>query len=81
MVVQTASKKPVTIQFVQFNGKNYQEVIEFAKSAYLHPDGSLIIKTLEGNMTVSNGDMVIRGIQGEFYPCKPDIFNATYNID
>lgn len=38
----------------------------------------LLIPTLEGEMRVSDGDYVIRGVQGEFYPCKPDIFHATY---
>lgn len=38
----------------------------------------IVISTLEGNMTASLNDWVIRGIQGEFYPCKPDIFAATY---
>lgn len=44
-----------------------------------HPDSSnLLIQTLEGWMNVSPGDWIIRGINGEFYPCKPDIFDATY---
>lgn len=43
-------------------------------------DGTLAIYTLEGEMTAQPGDMVIRGIQGEFYPCKPDIFEQTYEI-
>lgn len=42
------------------------------------PDGSLKIKTLEGTMTAVTGDYIIKGVQGEFYPCKPDIFDATY---
>ena len=37
-----------------------------------------MIHTLEGDMRVSSGDWIIRGVQGEFYPCKPDIFKATY---
>lgn len=41
-------------------------------------DGLMVIRTLEGDMKVSLGDYVIRGVQGEFYPCKPDIFHATY---
>jgi hypothetical protein len=41
-------------------------------------DGLMMIRTLEGDMKVSLGDWVIRGVQGEFYPCKPDIFAATY---
>ena len=41
---------------------------------------SITIKTLEGNMEVSDGDYIIKGIQGEFYPCKPEIFEQTYEI-
>lgn len=43
-----------------------------------HPDPYLRIVTLEGTMVASKGDWVIRGVKGEFYPCKPDIFDATY---
>ncbi|AMS02456.1 hypothetical protein SEA_LORDFARQUAAD_57 [Gordonia phage LordFarquaad] len=42
-------------------------------------DGRMVIATLEGGHWVSPGDFVIRGVQGEFYPCKPDIFAATYD--
>ncbi|MFZ5862840.1 MAG: hypothetical protein ACOYXR_08380 [Nitrospirota bacterium] len=38
------------------------------------------IGTLEGNMVVSPGDFIIKGVEGEFYPCKPDIFHATYEV-
>ncbi len=41
-------------------------------------DGRLMIATLEGIMHANLGDWIIRGVQGEFYPCKPDIFSATY---
>lgn len=41
-------------------------------------DGKLYIPTLEGTMTASAGDWIIKGVKGEFYPCKPDIFEATY---
>lgn len=41
-------------------------------------DGRLMIRTLEGDMAVDLGDWVIRGVNGEFYPCKPDIFEKTY---
>ncbi len=43
-----------------------------------HPDPYILISTLEGRMSASKGDWVIRGVKGEFYPCKPDIFAATY---
>lgn len=42
--------------------------------------GDLVIETLEGNMRASPGDFIIRGIKGEYYPCKPDIFEATYEV-
>lgn len=49
------------------------------KGIYIDPDtGELMIRTLEGDMRVGYKDWVIRGVQGEFYPCKPDIFAATY---
>lgn len=41
-------------------------------------DGAIYIQTLEGEQRASPGDWIIRGIKGEFYPCKPDIFEATY---
>lgn len=41
-------------------------------------DGTMLIDTLEGSMTARSGDWVIRGVKGELYPCKPDIFEATY---
>ena len=49
------------------------------KGIYIDPaDGALMIRTLEGDMRATPGDYIIRGISGEFYPCKPDIFAETY---
>ncbi|MGZ1491505.1 hypothetical protein [Brevibacterium sediminis] len=49
------------------------------KGIYIDPaTGSLMIRTMEGDMRASLGDYIIKGVQGEFYPCKPDIFHATY---
>jgi hypothetical protein len=45
---------------------------------WLFHDGEITIPTLEGKMKVTDGDWIIRGVKGEFYPCKPDIFEATY---
>ena len=77
-------KKPVVINAVQFTGTNAWEIFAFIGHPELvnnleiqntdHP----VIRTLEGNMTASPGDWIIKGIKGEFYPCKPDIFEATY---
>ena len=73
-------KKPVVIDAVQWTGDNYQEISNFA-----WPDCGLcghipVINTLEGMMQVSDGDWIIRGVNGEFYPCKPDIFEKTYEL-
>lgn len=78
-------KKPVEIEAFQFSYVNaipYVEWFEKAKeegTVYHSKDmGCFCIKTLEGVMTISEGDFVIRGVSGELYPCKPDIFNRTY---
>lgn len=73
-------KKPVIIEAILYDG-TVEDVVEFAgfKNTHMDYDSSkLYIKTLEGHMLVSHGDYVIKGVQGEFYPCKPDIFKATY---
>lgn len=80
------SKKSVEIEAVQWNGENINEIYKFVGDAWtgdiiVHPNNSLyeiVIRTLEGDMTVSPGDFIIKDIQGKFYPCKPDIFEQTY---
>ncbi len=80
-------KKPVEIQAVQFDGNfrcldifSIHEVGDFKlrKEPNGHP--YLLIPTLEGDMKCSVGDYVIKGIKGEYYPCKPDIFELTYEL-
>lgn len=46
----------------------------------MHPNFTLVIVTLEGDMRARSGDYIIRGVKGEIYPCKPDIFEATYEM-
>jgi hypothetical protein len=76
-------KKPVEIEAIQFNGENYNEIINFVGIA-LHfdcresRDNYITIPTLEGDMKASVSDWIIKGVNGEFYPCKPDIFAKTY---
>ena len=74
-------KKPVVIDAIQFTGSNFKEIKEFMMEAYYsyyaHRD-SIPIHTLEGIMEANVGDWIIKGIKGEFYPCKPDIFEETY---
>ena len=80
-------KKPVTIEAVQFDGLNPAEIkdfvgehceVEIYDNEVTPPVARVIIHTLEGDMEVSKGDYVIKGVKGEFYPCKPDIFEQTY---
>ena len=69
-------KKPVVVAAWQFDGKRLpilpSEPLSWADG------GKLRVATLEGDMFVSPGDWIIRGVKGELYPCKPDIFEATY---
>ncbi|KKL99461.1 hypothetical protein LCGC14_1814190 [marine sediment metagenome] len=79
-------KKPIVIDAWEFDGR-----LDFSKTLpkeikdavgiiRLTQDGKLQIRTLEGNMYASIGDFIIKGVAGEFYPCKPDIFEATYEL-
>lgn len=76
-------KKPIVIDAVRWNGHNVEEVGRFMYGEAdinldnpLEPD--LLIHTIEGIMRANPGDWIIKGIAGEFYPCKTDIFEATY---
>lgn len=71
-------KKPVVIHAVRFTGDNWDEIELFVPIERYNDDGTFQIATLEGEHKCSIGDYVIRGIKGEYYPCKPDIFEATY---
>lgn len=79
-------KKPVVIEAVQFKDDSADTIIklqEFMQSdlriSYADPENPVIkIETLEGVMDASVGDFIIKGVNGEFYPCKPDIFEKTY---
>jgi hypothetical protein len=81
-------KKPVEIEAVQWDGSNLQECISFLGKSYgghvadRHPDGrsEINVLTLEGCHIASRGDWLIRGVKGEHYPCKPDIFKLTYEV-
>ena len=73
------TKKPVTIEAMQLTPVNIEAVESFVGGDATVSSGRVIIATLEGAMTASVGDWVIKGVKGEFYPCKPDIFDATYN--
>ncbi len=91
MSIIRATKKPIVIEAVLWDktGKAQKSMGDFVPSDQRRTDYSecdlgecpeLYIVTLEGEMHVSKGDYVIKGVQGEFYPCKPEIFNETYNF-
>jgi hypothetical protein len=75
-------KKPVVIEAFQFFAKDtpHPDCVKYHRNTQQLQFGEhyYYIKTLEGDMTVSDGDYIIKGVKGEFYPCKPDIFSETY---
>lgn len=95
-MIKQYRKKPVVINALNWNGNNLVECIRFMGqdvnlSERIESDKfddyreivrseGLKINTLEGTMIAQPGDYIIKGIQGEYYPCKPDIFEATYEI-
>ena len=82
-------KKPVIIDAEELQQTNLQEVFDLLGESKNYPectyggidpsDGKFKIKTLEGVMIANIGDYIIKGIKGEFYPCKPDIFINSYD--
>lgn len=82
-------KKPIVIEAVKYTGLNLVEIqkfiggsleTDFYDNEVTAPILSLIIPTLEGAMKAMPGDYIIKGVNGEFYPCKPDIFEKTYDL-
>lgn len=77
-------KRPVEVEAIQFDGWNWREVYQFMSNEPLmftqdfRKEEYLLIDTLEGVMKARVGDYIIKGVHGEFYPCKPDIFHETY---
>lgn len=81
--------KPVEIEAIQWTGYNKEEIRNFCEEVakfslvkYLHDEKpsywTLKIETLEGTMKAETGDYIIKGLRGEFYPCKPDVFHVKY---
>jgi len=93
-MIQKFRKKPITIEAIKYNNLNREEIESFvgtplpiaieSETAYLAgvapPVASLMINTLEGKVKAMPGDWIIKGVNGEFYPCKPDIFEKTYEL-
>ena len=92
-IIRQFRKKPIIVEAVQLDNLNVPSVVrwigedkakmnlefdEARKLGKAHPIFSVTICTLEGNMKAMPGDYIIKGVHGEFYPCKPDIFEKTY---
>lgn len=74
-------KKPVVIEAVQYDGTTGHLPYEMGTAISRSTEGgSCFITTLEGEMECRVDDWIIKGVKGEFYPCKPDIFAATYEL-
>ena len=88
MVVKKFRKKPVVIEAIQLLESQLESVFDFIGERKNYPEckiaginpatGKFTIRTLEGDHVAEVGDWIIKGVKGEFYPCKPDIFEQTY---
>ncbi len=84
-MIKKAKKKPVVIEFIQFDGTNAGEIElwmgqRLNREYYSDGRSYLFIPTLEGVHRADKYDYIIKGVKGEFYPCKPYIFETTYDI-
>lgn len=81
-----AVKKPIEIEAIKFTGWNWADCYQFmSEEPLFFPqevrfEEEIVIETLEGDMTAQVNDYIIKGVQGEYYPCKPDIFKETYDL-
>lgn len=79
-------KKPIEIEAIQFTRHNWEKIKEFTNNTAhslkterrINGISTCIIPTLEGQHIATENDYIIKGIKGEFYPCKPDIFEESY---
>jgi len=93
--VQKFRKKPVKIEALQWEGSSHRPMFDFLDGSdrsimategtnfqidHGKVEGGLVIKALEGEHLANIGDWIIKGVAGEFYPCKPSIFAKTYEI-
>ena len=81
VLIKHYRKKPIEVEVIQFDAANGYFIEEWSKGAVVYSPkyGWLKIATPEGVMTAIVGDWIIKGVQGEFYPCKPGIFEETYD--
>lgn len=73
-------KKPVVVEAMQWNGPADDATLARFAGHWASIGAEVYITTLEGSMRVMPGDWIIKGVKGEYYPCKNDIFQATYEF-
>ena len=79
-MVKTYQTKPVQKQALEWTGTNQAEIYQFVPPHLRkEEEDGLYIMTLEGDHKADIGDFIIKGLKGEFYPCKPDVFAMTYD--
>lgn len=72
-------KKPIAVEAIRYEKAHIGRALDFCNMLrYNQHDNEYYVETLEGCMKVTEGDFIVKGINGEFYPCKPDIFEKTY---
>lgn len=71
-------KRPITIEARQYTGDNFPDLRDWSEDLVALSEGDICVRTLEGRMRFDKGDYVIKGAHGEFYPCRKDIFEETY---
>ena len=81
-MIKKYRKKPIVIEAIQYRGEeNIASCLNFCEEMIFNPKtNEYEIETLEGNLPVSKGDFIIKGVAGEFYLCKPDIFKLTHEL-
>ena len=86
MSIKKYRKEPVVVEAIRLTPETFGDIVPwigkdvFVKARAINPV-YIVISTLEGNMRANNGDYIIKGVYGEFYPCKPDIFEKTYEAE
>lgn len=80
-MIRRYKTKPCEIEAIQWTGENKMEISNFIdEGLFYFSNHSLFIETLEGAMKANQDDYIIRGLRGEYYPCKPDVFAKKYEV-
>ena len=77
-MIKTFVKNPVKVQAIKYTGNNFDEISSFTNGNIFQYDEKVVIKTHAGYRYIEKGDWIIRGVNGQFSLCKPDIFEQIY---